>query len=300
MTLYDPLWMQDPEYSGLEDRALIAAVGDNGVVGVGDLAVTPRAAGANMTVEVAPGACIIAGPAGSYLCRSDAVETVGPLDAAPSVGSSRIDVVYARVRDAQAMGGSANDWIIGVATGTAASSPTVPAIPSYAIELARITVLSSTASITSGRIANARTVSASPSDRWWPIIRSVYLEEETCGTTAETWGSVEIPPVNRPVEIVVTCDAQFACAGAPGDNNNMFGNMAVRVEHGDGPTVVSAEGVTGLSETSLHAVPVARSWRFEVTPGRGEPMTVAARIRTLVAGQVTFSTGHLLATVYPL
>jgi hypothetical protein len=161
VTLYPPLWAGGLSYAAGADRRLLNALFQGG--GVLDLAgtdlkVQQRAAGANMSVDIQPGTGIVTGTDGAdqgrYLCTSNAVEN-RTVNAAPGAGTSRIDRIYARVQDADILGGSSS-WTLNYLAGTAAASPAVPALPASSIPLARFTVLSSTTQITSGMIQDDR------------------------------------------------------------------------------------------------------------------------------------------------
>lgn len=94
-------------------------------------------------ITIQPGACVIAGNAGvgngAYRTALGAAET-GQL-AARSATNPRIDRVIYRVLDTSVVGShGAYTGRIEVLTGTPAASPAVPALPTLAIELARITV----------------------------------------------------------------------------------------------------------------------------------------------------------------
>lgn len=160
MALETPLHMQAGSYSGLADRTLEDTIfASAGVIASGDLKITQRAAGANMSVDAAIGVAVITGTdvseQGKYLCRSTAVTNV-PLATAPGAGNSRIDAIYARVRDSAAIGGSFDDWIIAAVTGAAASSPTPPAIPASSFLLGDVLVGSSVSSIVNANITDKR------------------------------------------------------------------------------------------------------------------------------------------------
>jgi len=158
-----PLYMQALAYPAKLDRQLIADIFD--VEGVltpagGALKVGPRAAGANMSVDIAPGTAIIAGDSeagqGSYRVRSSAVENL-PVGAAPG-SNSRIDLVIARVRDATVVGGVSSDWLLEVLPGAVAMSPVAPALPASAIPLAEIVVVAAAGvvSIDAAKITDRR------------------------------------------------------------------------------------------------------------------------------------------------
>ncbi|MCW3038472.1 MAG: hypothetical protein JWM31_377, partial [Solirubrobacterales bacterium] len=167
MTLEAPLYQQALTFPARQDRAFIAAAFDTeGVLrpSAGGLLVAQRAAGTNMSVDVAAGSCIVAGDdeanQGSYFCRSTAVENV-VIGAAPG-SNSRIDLIVARVRDATVTGVS-SDWILEVIPGAVAASPVVPSTPNTAIPLAKVTVATGTTAITNAMITDLRTAAGNTS-----------------------------------------------------------------------------------------------------------------------------------------
>jgi hypothetical protein len=160
LTGTDPLWMQNVTYDGNEDRWLMEALASDGVVNAGDCKVTQRAAGTNMSVDVAAGLVFVPGTdnpltQGTYLCRLQAVANV-TLDAAPSAGTSRYDLIVAEVRDGQVNLGPNHDWQLRAIKGTAASTPVEPTLPPSCVVLARVTIASGTAAITNGMILDRR------------------------------------------------------------------------------------------------------------------------------------------------
>lgn len=157
MTLYLPLWGQDGSYPASLDRQLIgAALGPARVIN--GLQVVPRAAGANMTVDVGAGRVVMPGPSGPYLGYSDAVENE-PVGAAPAAGTRRYDLVVARVIDPQAMGsGSTLEWVIEVVPGTPAASPVEPSLPAWSVPLARLDIRDTTLAVDPEDIADRRPV----------------------------------------------------------------------------------------------------------------------------------------------
>lgn len=296
MTLHDPIFQQPESYSAEEARrGLLPAIGDSGVVGSPSLAVTQRAAGANMTVDVAAGTCVIPGIAGGYLCRSDAVESVA-IDAAPSAGNERIDVVYAEVRDAQATGsGSDQDWIIDVVTGTpAASSPSVPSIPTYAIELARIALTDATTSITDAIITDTRKHSASLADRVWPLVGVHAPSDTTQGSGVVDWGSVTIPAPNRQVKLFAWMECY---AVADGSDTNVVPSLAIRATWGS--TSQTTTPIKDFSESAFHTCAMSRSLYHTFTPGAGEDIVVTGRIQAESGGDADFVNGRLMVQVFP-
>lgn len=125
-----------------------------GVLGATDLDVTQRAAGANMSVDVAAGKCLVSDAQtvqGLYPLVSDAVTNLSI--ASNSSGSTRIDIVVARVKDTEYADAS-NAKTIEIVQGTAGSG--VPATPTRCLKLAEVTVASGAASITNTNIAESR------------------------------------------------------------------------------------------------------------------------------------------------
>lgn len=125
-----------------------------GVLGATDLDVTQRGAGANMSVDVAAGKCLISDAQsvqGLYPLVSDA--TTNLAIASNSSGSTRIDIVVARVKDTE-YGDASNAKTIEIVQGTAGAG--VPATPTRCLKLAEVTVASGAASITNANIAESR------------------------------------------------------------------------------------------------------------------------------------------------
>lgn len=128
-----------------------------GVLGAGDMAVTQRGAGANMSVDVAAGVAWIQGDDSglqpAYRCYNDA--TVNLAVAAAHATNPRIDRVIAEVRDA-VFSGVSTDWQLRVITGTPAGSPVAPSLPNNAISLALVSVPANDTAIGSAQITDGR------------------------------------------------------------------------------------------------------------------------------------------------
>lgn len=90
------------------------------------------------------------GKQGVYVCHNDADVTLS-ISASPGPGTSRIDIVQAKVRDSAYSGGN-NDWVLEVKTGTAAASPVAPNNDANGITLAIVNVGASVSSINNGNI----------------------------------------------------------------------------------------------------------------------------------------------------
>lgn len=174
MSLLRPLWMQGDIASGTgaveyplgQDRlGLLGSIfSKTGVVDYlgNHLRVSQRGAGANASVDVALGRCVVAaGDGGMYLCTNTSTVNVS------GISTNRAYRIIARVRDKQAFGESASDWRI-EAISNSGSNP--PATPVRAISLATFTTTGSS-TVTNGMIVDTRT-------------------RATVGTTAQTgtWG----------------------------------------------------------------------------------------------------------------
>jgi hypothetical protein len=171
VTLQRPLVMQAAvgdttiSYSALDWRSLLDSLAvDEGVVGDtitlagsgGGLSVTQRAAGANMSVDVSAGSCVITGDdvtrQGKYLCVSDAVTNV-TIPAAPASGT-RVHRIVARIKDKLHNGTwSTYEWTIEALADTGSGTPVEPA---SAISLATVSVTAGQASVTNSNITRTR------------------------------------------------------------------------------------------------------------------------------------------------
>src|SRR5215469_5325493 len=147
MTRYTPLYMQEGTYPANLDRMLITDLtqGQTWLMQAGSFQVTQHAAGANMSVDVAPGHGVFPGnlvpTEGSYHFWSDAVENP-PIAASPPSGQSRIDLVVAQIQNDYIDGSGNNDFLITTVQGTPATtgSQTAPALPPNCMQLAQVLV----------------------------------------------------------------------------------------------------------------------------------------------------------------
>lgn len=163
MTIEKPLYLQTQEYSARADRFLTSYLFTEGVTDVpaGELRVTQRAGGPEMSVDVAAGTAVIDGDdipdQGAYLVRVTAAENV--TIPAPPASNSRIDLVVLQVRDSTATGGEPglDGATLEIVPGTPAASPVAPATPDTALVLARVTVAAGALSILDANITDQRT-----------------------------------------------------------------------------------------------------------------------------------------------
>jgi hypothetical protein len=116
--------------------------------------VTPAS---GMTVNVAAGDAIVrtANNTGALLCSSDAVEQV-TLTPAPASGTNRYDLIVCQARANDVDGGANNDWLFGLVTGSAAATPTPPAVPANATPIAQIYVPGASVTVTAPNITDTR------------------------------------------------------------------------------------------------------------------------------------------------
>jgi hypothetical protein len=191
VTRYTPLWEQQGSYAASVDRRLMGALWP-GPASTG-CAVTVSS---GMTVNVAAGTVAVptANNTGTVLCASDAVEPV-TLAAAPGSGTNRYDLIICQARGNDLDGLNNNDFLFTTVTGTAAASPTVPAVPSNAVALAQIYVPGGSASVTAGNIVDKR-----PSGLTVPSGQSLYYARAwrnaalTTGSGAVLFDTVNYDP----------------------------------------------------------------------------------------------------------
>jgi hypothetical protein len=172
MTLLQPLFLQAAtgdatiSYTGQQFRNMLATIitGD-GVSLPGDLAITQRGAGANMSVDIAPGSFAVTGDTianqGVYIAQSTATFNL-PITAANAT-NPRIDLIVAQIFDKQAGGGATTySWSPVAVVGTPAASPVAPALPNSALLLGPVTVPANATSIVTANISDQRVALQTP------------------------------------------------------------------------------------------------------------------------------------------
>lgn len=149
MTRFAPLWLQGAVYPAATDRKLIGAIWRT--AGVEGMAVSLQSG--TMNASVAAGrAVVIDGSgvaAGAFLCVNDTPETV-TLDTAPPAGQDRIDLIVARVRDAN------NDWIADKVNGTPSANPVAPVVPASTTVIAQVRVVGGSAALVGATVTDRR------------------------------------------------------------------------------------------------------------------------------------------------
>jgi len=146
-------------HASADFRRLLAAIFNDagGIFLATDLAATEKSGGANMSVDIATGRAAILGTEGTYQ-GTYFVENQGVTNVTVNTADStdpRIDVIAARVQDA-AYSGAANAWDLHYIVGTAAPSPSAPAVDSNSLKLCEIAVAAGATSIVNANITDFR------------------------------------------------------------------------------------------------------------------------------------------------
>lgn len=168
MTQQNPYALQNGSHSASLFRAAsYSPFLAGGIVAPSEYAVSAQST-PNMSVQVAGGRAWIPGTQVSnvsgqgfstqagYFALNDAPATV--TIATANATNPRIDTVYVAVNDSF-YSGTNNNAVIGVVTGTPASSPVAPAAPSNSLTLATVAVAANATSITNSNISNGTTAS---------------------------------------------------------------------------------------------------------------------------------------------
>lgn len=158
MTELTPKFMDiSSVYSGDELGLPYRDILGEGIVGAGDLVVTQRGAGINLSVDVAAGSCWVLGDTNPvaqplYRCTNDAVVNLG---ISPDPSNPRKVIIVAQVTDAT-FAGATRQWQLIAIHGTPSGSPAEPALPASALKLAVIDVTAADASISNAQITDTR------------------------------------------------------------------------------------------------------------------------------------------------
>ena len=161
MAAFIPGWCQGGTYLAQHDRINgRAAMFDEGILSRFDLKVVQRGAGANLSVDISAGGAVVTGDdqanQGNYQTFFDAVTNVTGFVATGS--NTRYDLVGVQINDPNAGGAAGSNAVLVRVAGTAAPSPTIPALPNSFLPLAVIgPFTTSTTSITNAMIHTAHT-----------------------------------------------------------------------------------------------------------------------------------------------
>jgi hypothetical protein len=203
VTRYAPIWVQAGDYPAGADRRLIGALYPR--ASASGMTVTPAS---GMTVNVAAGDAVVraSNNTGAVLCSSDAVEQV-TLTPAPASGTNRYDLIVCQARANDIDGGANNDWLFGLVTGSAAATPTPPAVPANATPIAQIYVPGASVTVTAGNITDTR---PSRLDKPWN----------------SAWGTLAVATVSAPQTGIV---AQTDLTGFSAGPVSILANRVIRV-----------------------------------------------------------------------
>lgn len=146
-------------YTANEWRTLLTNLFTEGILGSESFAVSERALGANMTVDIAAGVAVLAGDdaagQGNYLIEGS--ETLSGATIPTADGSNpRIDLIGIQLRDPSEGGSAGRDAVFSVVSGTAAASPAAPSVPDSFLLLASVLVPAGATSIDDGDITDER------------------------------------------------------------------------------------------------------------------------------------------------
>lgn len=293
MTVYVPGWLQGGSYSAQHDRINSrAADWDEGVDTRASLKVTQRAAGANMTVDIAAGGCVVQGDdtalQGNYDVFSDAVTNLGGFVATSA--NTRYDIVVMQVNDPTAGGAAGNNAVITRVAGTQAASPVIPTIPNSALLLAIVgPFTTSTSSITNSMIHDAYTGTGPTGVTGARLCKGF---RDTPGTTKEQYNP--IAPNGWLIEagqaISRTTYAalfeHFGTAFGSGDGSTTFnipdsrGRVLVALDNqggSDAGRLAAANTLGGTGGEELHALTIAELAAHDHPGSTVDPATVNAK-----------------------
>lgn len=287
MTIFVPGWLQGGSYSAQQDRInSAAALWDEGINSRADLKVSQRGAGANMSVDVAVGGCIVTGDnqsnQGNYDVFNDAVFNLTGFTAPGS--NSQYDIVGIQINDPNAGGAAGNNAVIVRIAGTSAASPVLPAIPSSCLPIAVIgPILTSTTSITNAMILTAHSGSGPTGVLGIGLVRGFRAPP---GTTEETWNP--IPPNGWLFE--------DGSAVSRTTYARLFATIGVTFGSGDGSTTFNLPDSRGRVFVALDNQGGSDAGRLSVANTLG--LTGGAETVALVAAETAVK-GHTHTLVDP-
>lgn len=168
MSLVTPEYLQTKTYTAMRDRLTLMHGGaiQPGVWDAGDFKITQRAAGANLTMDVATGYALVpandSGNAGLYHIQNDASLNTGTGAANGHATLPRIDQAILTVNDTTSGGDATDTPSVTILGGTATSGATLDnrtgatALPTGAIRLADILMPAASTTIATANIRDRR------------------------------------------------------------------------------------------------------------------------------------------------
>ena len=247
-----PSWLQNGSHPAENDRLSMQALySTTGTIGSSSLAVT-QSGTPGMSVVIASGWAAIVGTTqsnmGVYTAYNDAAATAAIATANST--NHRIDLVCLTVNDAYYTG-STNNVVINVVTGTAASSPTVPATPANSIALAKIAVAANVTSIVNANITDLRVA-----------VTSNILSAVNLGVNAQT-GTTYTTVLSDSGSVVTLANASAVAVTIPPYSSVAYpiGAQISLTQYGAGQVTVS--GGSGVTINSTGATATAPKLRVQ-------------------------------------
>ena len=246
-----PSWLQNGSHPAENDRLSMQALySTTGTIGSSSLAVS-QSATPGMSVQIASGWAAIVGTTqanmGVYVAYNDAAATAAIATA--NATNPRIDLVCLTVNDAYYTG-STNNVVINVVTGTAASSPTVPATPANSIALAKVAVAANATSIVNANITDLRVA-----------VTSNVLSAVNIAVNAQT-GTSYTTVLSDNGSIVTLANASSIAVTIPPYSSVAYpvGAQISFTQYGAGqPTISGGSGVTIVSTGGTASAPKLRA-----------------------------------------
>ena len=246
-----PSWLQNGSHPAENDRLSMQALySTTGTIGSSSLAVT-QSGTPGMSVVVASGWAAIVGTTqtnmGVYTAYNDAAATA--TIATANATNPRIDLVCLTVNDSYYTG-STNNVVINVVTGTAASSPTVPATPANSIALAKVAVAANATSIVNANITDLRVA-----------VTSNILSAVNIAVNAQT-GTTYTTVLSDNGSLVTLANASAIAVTIPPYSSVAYpiGAQISLVQYGAGqPTISGGSGVTINSTGGTATAPKLRA-----------------------------------------
>jgi hypothetical protein len=271
-----PSWLQNGSHPAENDRLTTQALwATTGIINASSLAVRANSP-VGMSVITASGWAAIVGdiqPAmGTYIGYNDDDVVLTIATANPT--NPRIDVVCMTVNDSYYTG-STDNVILQVIQGTAATSPTPPAIPDNSIALANVAVGAAVTSINSGNITDQRVL----------VTSNVPVSGDITGVTAGTGlsGGGSSGTVTLAIDTAVTADLTTAQTLTNKSLTSPKINLGINAQSGTTYTTVLADNGKLITQTNANPITTTIALNSSV------PYPVGAQITftQMGVGQVT-------------
>ncbi|MEC5149136.1 hypothetical protein [Cryobacterium sp. GrIS_2_6] len=281
-----PFALQNASHSAaLFRQSASAGWSTAGVIGLGELSVTAQST-PNMSVQISAGRAKVLGSSiappsgftfttqGFYDVLNDAAATVTV--AAADATNPRIDVAYVQVQDSY-YAGATNQAVLGVVTGTPATSPVAPATPSNALALGTIAVAANATVIVAGNVARVAAM-AIPT----PTPASVNSGGLTLvkPTSVSGAGSPTVSALGTVTFSATTAVGINGCFSALYDNYCVLLNVTSASAPDDVAVRVSAAGVAQSAANYVRAAAAMVSVSPSYTYTSGATFTAIGRVAT--------------------